>query len=122
MRLYAYQRAKLGDSATEVSIAEKINIRPPTISNWKTQPGFLEWLETQVSRYRAPILDLLEQVAIDRLDDYRYWEAMAKKYGLITKDGSAAQGEQGGVLMSNSDLIDLIQRARVQPPKKEEGH
>lgn len=35
--------------------------------------------------YRAPIHDLLENVAIDKIiaGDYRYWEAMGKKHGFI---------------------------------------
>lgn len=114
MRAYAYQRAKVGDAATDVSIAEKIGMKSPSISNWKSIPGFLEWLDAQVTHYRRPIADMLEQVALDRLDDFRYWEAMAKKYGVITKDGEKPPLDDKGIRMSGDDLIDLVNRARTQ--------
>jgi len=113
MRLYAFERAKSGDDS-EKSIAERININPSTISVWKTEQGFLEWLESEVAVYRAPILHILEQVAVTNLEDFRFWEAMAKKYGFISKDqespGTGARSP--GAPVDRETLLELVKAAR----------
>lgn len=86
-QLYAYHRAKLGDSATEIEISKIIGVANETISRWKNIKGFNEWLEENVSSYRAPIKEMLEIVAIKNIDDYRFWEALAKKYGYLNDKG-----------------------------------
>lgn len=89
MRLYAFQRARLGDKAKNTEISKLIGIQAQTISTWLPIKGYPEWLEEQVAVYRAPILEILEQIAINKLEhDYRYWEAMAKKYGFIQPEGA----------------------------------
>ena len=80
MRLYAFQRAKLGDSAPESAVAQSVGIARETVSRWKNVTGFSEWLDDALLSYRAPIHDLLEQVARDNLHDFRYWEAIADRF------------------------------------------
>jgi hypothetical protein len=83
MQLFARQRAKEGDDLSIAKIARKIGVTRETASRWQKLPKFAEWLDEQVWVYRSPILELIEAVAINRLDDFRYWEAVAKKYGYI---------------------------------------
>ena len=86
MKLYAFQRAKTGDETSDKDIAKELNIWPETISRWRQDEHFLTWLADQISVYRAPIHNLLEQVAIERLTDFRYWEAIALKFGYIKEE------------------------------------
>ena len=85
MFLYAFQRAKAGKKAKDSMISKAIGVRAETISRWKHINGFEEWLEEQVASYRAPILALLEQVALDKIraGDFRFWQSIGKKYGFI---------------------------------------
>jgi hypothetical protein len=88
MHLYAYQRARCGDDETKTALAEKIGVTRETVSRWGLVPGFNEWLEGAVSVYRTPIHERLEQVALENLTDFRFWETMATKYGFIEKKES----------------------------------
>lgn len=85
MRLYAFKRAKLGDTISELEISKLLDIRNETISRWKNNPEFITWLEEVITTYRMPILELLEQVAIDNLHDFRFWKEIAEKYGYFEK-------------------------------------
>lgn len=113
MELYAYQRAKLGDDATNTSIAEKVGITRETGSRWKAMPGFKDWLLERVKYYRTPILDLLEQVAIARLGEFKYWEAMAKKFGYIEPEQKdAKQPGQPGVALTPDQMLEMVKAIR----------
>lgn len=81
---YAFVRARKGDKASELSISKEIGVAAETISRWKNINGYNEWLEETIAKFRTPIHELLEQVALERLDDFKYWEAIAKRYGYLT--------------------------------------
>jgi hypothetical protein len=102
MELYAYLRAKHGDDATQKSIAGLMHVTAPLISKWKSKQGFEEWLEDRVCFYRSDIHALLEQAARRKLiEDFRYWQAMAIKFGYISESESNKIGEHvlaGGTL------------------------
>jgi hypothetical protein len=83
MEFFAYVRAKTGDDASDAEVCRQSGIRPETASRWKQNDGYEEWHEHRVAYYRTDIKRVLEQVALKNLDDFRYWETMAKKYGYI---------------------------------------
>lgn len=113
MRLYAYQRAKLGEDVTNRSIAKNIGVNAETISRWNQHEGFEQWLESQTFVFRAPILELLEQVAVSNLDDYRYWEAMAKKYGFITGDAAPlAQPNEPKTQPTQDQVLAVVEKMK----------
>lgn len=86
MYRYAFYRAKLGEKASDTEVARHVGISREQVSRWRSRPEFEEWLALAVGQYRAPIHDLLECVAKERLiEDFRYWEAMAKKFGYISE-------------------------------------
>ncbi len=84
MQIYAYKRAKLGPDVTDAEISRQIGMTQTAISKWKHVEGFAEWLEHQVTVYQTPIRERLEQVALDQVKDFRFWEAMGRKHGYIT--------------------------------------
>lgn len=84
MKLYAYQKSKMSDDATNVAICKEIGINSNHVSTWKQKEGFEDWLETEIAKYRTPIHERLRQVALDKIEDYRFWEAMGKKHAFIT--------------------------------------
>lgn len=81
MKLYAFQKAKNGNLSKDSAISKTIGIRAETISRWKQINGFSEWLEDAVAKYQAPLAAILEQVALDNINDFRFWEALATKIG-----------------------------------------
>lgn len=85
MRAYAWQRAKLGEDVSDAEICRVINIRPETICAWKHVEGYFEWLEDTVSRFRHPIHDLLESIAVYRADDHKFWTSLALRYKYLTE-------------------------------------
>lgn len=85
MQLFAFQIARLGKDASITEAAERVGVSRQVTYRWREREGFFEWLEEQVEVYRSPILEMIEQVAIKNLDDFRYWEAMALKYGFIVE-------------------------------------
>lgn len=105
---YAYCRAKLGDDAFDKAVAAKAGIRPETSSIWKQQEGYLEWLEMRVAYYRQDVNFLLEAVALKNLDDFRFWDAMAKKFGFVNDDGKPGAPSS----LTKDDLIELVKAAR----------
>lgn len=114
MKLYAYQRAKQGEDATEKSIAAKIGICAETVSRWKQIKGYSTWLEDQLALYRAGIHDLLEQVALDQIGsgDFRYWEAMALKFGFIREEGGDPKSGEKPKVYSLDEIKTLISIAK----------
>ncbi len=86
MQIYAYKRATLGENVTDKAIATSIGIAPETVSRWKAIDGYENWLTEQVSVFRAPILDQLEMIARSKIDDFRYWQVLAQKYGFYSCD------------------------------------
>jgi hypothetical protein len=101
MKLYAFQRSKAGEDATDKEISQKIGVRAETVSRWKSINGFSEWLEEQMSVYRAPVLELLERVALERLGEFRYWEAVANKFGFL-KEIKADEGNDSKLIIQVS--------------------
>jgi hypothetical protein len=91
MILYASFRAREGDDATDKSIAEKMGIAAETISRWNQISEFHVWLDDAVASARTPIVDLLELVARERISDFRFWEALAKKYGFFGSNCETTQ-------------------------------
>lgn len=87
MKLYAFHRSKMGQKARDSTLSKRIGIRRETASRWKKVNGFISWLEEQIASYRAPIHDLLESTALDKIvaGDFKYWEAMGKKHGFIAE-------------------------------------
>lgn len=84
MKLYAYHRSKQGENETERSLAAKIGTAPETITRWKKIKGFKDWLDSTVARYRVPIVEQLEKVALENLHDFRFWKSVAQKYNYLT--------------------------------------
>lgn len=121
MRLFAYQRAKLGDEATIAAVAAKSSVTRETASRWQNVKGYPEWLEGQVAAHRAPILERLDQVANERLDDFRFWEAMAKRVAFIAKDGAGQPGDVPGIRMTPDELLELVKRVRQDAHIKAAG-
>lgn len=105
---FAYCRAKLGDDAFDRDIANKAGIRPETSSMWKRIEGYEEWLESRVAYYRQDVNFLLEAVALKNLDDFRFWEAMAKKYGFVNEEGKTDSPTK----LTKEDLVELVKAAR----------
>jgi hypothetical protein len=115
MELYAFQRAKLGKDVTIVEAAAATGVSRETAQRWKNQEGFLEWLDERVTYYKQPILDLLEQVARIKLSEFKYWEAIALKYGYITKEQANNQTDpnsQMAKVYAIEELRELIKVAR----------
>lgn len=113
MHYFAFCRAKLGDSASDRVVCDKAGIRPETSSVWKRDPKYSEWLSDQVAIYRASVLDLLEQVALKNIDDFRYWEAMAQKYGYL-KPKSDGESDGNKEPLTTQDRLILIQKAKEE--------
>lgn len=109
MEFYAYQRAKLGDDAFQNEIAQQALINQFTVSHWKQKEGFNEWLEERTKYYRAPIRDLLEQVAIANLKDFRFWEAIAIKFGYLSPEEQAQQRDAKPIHITRAEMLDLIE-------------
>lgn len=121
MELYAYKRAKVGEDASNKSVAESIGITRETASRWKAISGFLEWLDERVACYRTPILEMLEQVALNNLDDYRYWEAMAKKFGYVTPEVASPPEDDGGKRMSPAEWATVLKERHGKTEPTKEG-
>jgi len=100
MKLYAFQRAKMGVKAANTVISKEIGIGPETISRWKNRKGFELWLEDQVANYRGPILSKLEQIALDNINDFNFWKALAIKYGFI--DEKSPEGSLKSITLNYS--------------------
>lgn len=83
MRLYAYQRAKLGDTASQAEVAKGIGVSPETVSRWKKIKGFKSWLNEELMVLRIPMHDRLEQAALQRIGDWRFWRELAIRHGYI---------------------------------------
>lgn len=83
MKLYAYMRAKMGDKATDLEIATKMGCHNTTLSIYKSKEGFNEWFDEQVTIHRQPIHEMLEQIALDQLEDFNFWRVVAEKYGYL---------------------------------------
>jgi hypothetical protein len=95
--LYAYLRARHGDDETQKALAALMHVTPPLISKWKALQGFNDWLTERVAYYRTDIHELLEQTARRKLaEDFRYWQAMALKYGFI-KESEGGQDAPAAV-------------------------
>lgn len=131
MQLYAHKRAEMGINAYQKDVADKINISPETISRWNAIDGFDEWLNATVIRYSAPISELLEQVAKEQINDFRFWEAISKKHGFIGADGiippasppilsPALTREQAKALLK-AELERLVEEDNPKPKAKEEN-
>ena len=85
MKLYAFQRAKLGKKAKDSQVSKLISIRPETISRWKRINGFNKWLEQQISVHLSPIQDVWTMVGTENLmkGDFRYWQELGRKHGFL---------------------------------------
>lgn len=114
MEFFAYTRAKLGDDAFDAEICRQCGIRPETSSRWKSVDGFEEWLEARIAFYRADIHKVLEQVAIKNLDDFRFWEALAKKYGFIDAKGDEPFKLPPGLNLSTDQVLDIVERVKAR--------
>lgn len=84
MKLFAFQKSKMPDDVTNVAVCKEIGINSDYVSNWNHKEGFKHWLETEIAKYRTPIHERLQQVALDKIEDYRFWEAMGKKHAFIS--------------------------------------
>lgn len=115
MELYAYKRAKVGEDASIKSVAESIGITRETASRWQALPGFLEWLDERVAYYRSPVLDLIEQVGISKLMEFKFWEALAIKFGYVTgksDDEEAGRGRGQAATFTPLQMAEFVQAAR----------
>lgn len=111
-KLYAAVRAVAGDDETQRALAARAGVSEETVSRWKQERGFAEWLMSSVARHRAPILELLRQVAIDNVDDYRFWEALAYKYGFLNRDDKPAAVQQFVKPMDTAALLEVVRTIR----------
>lgn len=103
MRLYAYQRAKLGESASQADVAETIGVSPETVSRWKKIKGFKAWLNEELILLRAPMHDRLEQAALQRIGDWRFWRELAVRHGYIREKNSESEQFDGFEFVSPKD-------------------
>ena len=86
MQLYVMKCIELGFDKTQTEIAEAIGIHPSQISIWKQSPEFEPWCEEQKCIRLKPIMTQLEIVALLHIENFKYWEALAKRYGYIVDD------------------------------------
>jgi len=83
MRLYAFLFSKYGGTKTQQELAKMTGIAPETVSRWKQNEHFCSWFDQVVAEYRRPIHDRLEFIALEKLEDPRFWKFMAEKHGYL---------------------------------------
>jgi AcrR family transcriptional regulator len=81
----AYVMSKEPEDASIQDVCKKAGVARSTYYSWTDKdPKFKEWLDERVAYYRQPIHTKLEQIALANLQDYKFWEAMAKRSAFIT--------------------------------------
>lgn len=86
MKLFAYYRAKDGESLKIKDICKATGVRPETYSRWRKVKGFDEWLSMEVLTLRRPIHSRLEQVALEKIHDFKFWQSLALKSGFLNSN------------------------------------
>ena len=88
MQLYAMKLIEMGFDSTQEEVAKAIGISSHQVSNWRRFKEFEPWLEEQKCMRLKPILTQLEIVALLNIDNFKYWEALAKRYGYIRDENA----------------------------------
>lgn len=112
MKLYAAAKATGGDGLSQTELASRCGVHYVTVSKWNALAGFDEWLTSAVARHRAPILELLRQIAIDNIDDFRFWEALSYKYGFLNRDDKPASVQQIMKPVDKETLLAVVRTIR----------
>lgn len=84
MMVYCIARKELGMNVTDAEICRQTGITHPCVSAWKRNPKFQAWMDENLAFIFKPVREQLEVVALLHIENFRFWEALAKRYGYIT--------------------------------------
>lgn len=118
MRLYAYHVAK-HPKDSQAKNCRALGFHPSTISHWKTFDGFDSWFEDAVREYQAPIHELLEETAVKNRDDFRFWEALADKYGYYRKHEQQEKQASEAVSVQMTAELELEMLKKLRETREE---
>ena len=88
MVYYAYLVGTNLKKCTQNEIADRIGVYTATISRWKNKPGFDVWFNEELIKYQGGIKNFLESVAFKNIDDFRYFDFLAKRHGMVDQEGT----------------------------------
>lgn len=88
---YAYLVGTNLKKVTQLEIADRIGVCTETISRWKQRPGFNEWFKEELIKYQGGIENFLESIAFKNVDEFKFFDFLAKRHGLIDQEGNGSE-------------------------------
>lgn len=101
---------------TITAFCKEINIDRGTYYNWFDDDKFVEWFNKEWERAMAKQVSWLDRIGLMRSPkDFRYWEAMQKKYGkLEDKLNIKTDGTDLDKILSKYGVIDRLKSKREE--------
>ena len=79
---YLKAAIKLGTYANKSAIAQEADVRRENWYDWMKVPGFIDWFKGEFNEAIKAQVWELDAIGWEKArKDFRYWEAMQKKYG-----------------------------------------